>query len=307
MNWRVLSSNRYFSISISIYFFIFAFAISFFAYRMPARNWDMVAYVASINHLKGFRGEALSKATYDDVQRSVSASQFRKLTRGSYRSTVYKEPRALSEQLPFYEIKPLYLATCWLVSFFDTSISNATVIVSAFFGGLFVLVSSFFLRKNAGYISIFLPPLLLSIGIFELSRLSTPDMFSSTIGLFGVLTSEKRPKLGLILLSIVPAIRPDYIIFNFLFTLIIIFHKDIKIFAAASFLFSFVAIMFIKHYFHGYNYPLLFNFSFIYDHTPYPLSIHISRNFLSYLHVYLRLKQLLLSNFFHTAFFAFLY
>lgn len=270
MNWRYSYLKPRASILISLYFFIFAFSISFYAYRKPVHNWDMIAYVASVNYLKGLRKDSLSKATYSDVRHSVSTSQFQSLTRGYYKSTVYKEPISLSEQLPFYEIKPLYIVVCWLVSFFTKSISNATVIVSAVFGGLFILISSFFLKRRAGAISVILPPLLLSIGGLQLSQLSTPDIFAATMGLIGVSLTENHPKISLVFLAILPAIRPDYIILTSFIATLIYFSENIRVFAIISLLSSFTLYFTIKIFFHGYSYPLLFNFSFISGPQPHP-------------------------------------
>lgn len=305
MTQRKIPLKRYGSLLISAYFLTFAFAVSFYAHRKPFHNWDMIAYVASINHFKGFRGDSLSKATYGDVRNSVSASQFQFLTHGYYRSTVYESPKALSEQLPFYEIKPLYLMVCWFVSCFTNSISNATVLVSAFFGGIFILISSFFLKKRSGSISVILPPLLLSIGVLQMSQLSTPDIFAATMGLIGVSAAENRPKLSLVLLAILPAIRPDYIILDFLISAIIYFFESIRIFTILSFFCSLALYLAIKKYFHGYSYPLLFNFSFIPSPQPYPHSMHISENVLQYFEVYWHAKAIYSKIFFSFGFLSF--
>jgi len=75
----------------------------------PSYNWDIVAYVAAAYQQGGLSGSELSSATYNEIEREVDAETFKELTVGEYVDVVFKDPKSLEQQMPFYSIKVIYI------------------------------------------------------------------------------------------------------------------------------------------------------------------------------------------------------
>ncbi|MFC1461800.1 hypothetical protein ACFLQR_04705 [Verrucomicrobiota bacterium] len=104
-------------------------------------------------------------------------------------------PDHFCQQLPFYQIRPLYLSLVYLLLKIGVPIVTSTVlisVVSAVLTALIVLlwISKHISRIYAALISFFL---VIASGLFNVARLSTPDTLSSAIIFFSFfLLIEKR-------------------------------------------------------------------------------------------------------------------
>jgi len=116
------------------------------ACRTPLGNWDIVAYTALVKSADGLHGEALSRATYGDVQAYLGPAYPRVLPEGNeprdrYRAAMHDSPAALEENLRFYVVKPLYIGASRAVAALAGNAALATVIVSS--AALFAFVAAF--------------------------------------------------------------------------------------------------------------------------------------------------------------------
>src|SRR5690242_17296374 len=149
-------------------------AILIYGIMKPERNWDMIAYVAAAYYKDGYRGADLTRETYGDIKKGISAKRFSKLVTGEYRETVFRDPASLEQQLPFYSPRVAYVELIRLFKYFGLSYTKATYVISAIFASLSVLVLGLIILEATVSIAI-LPFIVALTGYSEIARLSTPD------------------------------------------------------------------------------------------------------------------------------------
>ena len=111
----------------------------------PSYNWDIVAYVAAAYQQAGLSGSELSSATYNEIEREVDAETFKELTVGEYVDVVFKDPKSLEQQMPFYSIKVVYIQLIRVLKTFGLSYTRSTYTISAIFTSASVLMIALFL------------------------------------------------------------------------------------------------------------------------------------------------------------------
>jgi Gpi18-like mannosyltransferase len=184
--------------------------------------------------LDGMKDDASVHAkVYEEVKKVASEEEFYELTSPyhDYRSGVYRDHKAYSEQLPFYSIKPLFIVICWLFYKSGFNLFESTVLPGIciyYVLGLFVLL--FLNKRHGGLVSI------VGAGLFmllpstqELSTLSTPDSISTTFMIFGAIRAldNYRNWLSPILFLLALLTRPDNILFiNFFYLYLLVAHRD---------------------------------------------------------------------------------
>jgi hypothetical protein len=196
--------------------------------KQPHQDWDMIAYVASAYQLDGYRGRDLLERTYRDVRSDVSDEQFETLIEGhrpaplyerAYRKTVSSDPKSLSEQIPFYSIRIVYVELLRRVGRLVESYSKSSYILSATFSALSVVVLSRILSfANVHFVA--LPFVVMAGGIAELARISSADSLAFFISILCVLAFLNRSAMSFVLAVILPAMRTDYILVSLLILLV---------------------------------------------------------------------------------------
>ena len=134
---------------------------------------------------------------------------------GSYRHAISEDSSAFKEQLPFYQIRPVYTGCVYILYRTGINIGFATHIISgiAVVAALpfLYLMSVSFLAKPFIYA---VPPLGLIFGVPDLGRLSTPDGLAFfAVVLAAYLYLKKRITPLVILLPMMLGIRTDLILF----------------------------------------------------------------------------------------------
>jgi len=78
-------------------------------------SWDLLGYTGAALKQAGVPAEQLHRLSYSLVEASIDAETFAALITddnaqrpSTYRSTTYSEPQAFLEQLPYYQIRPLF-------------------------------------------------------------------------------------------------------------------------------------------------------------------------------------------------------
>ena len=266
-----------------------AFIVLYEANRRPHYNWDMIGYVAAAYYEDGYRGRSLLKQTYSEVQSEVGADTFKNLIYGEpdrdYRNTIFLDPVALNQQIPFYSIRVLYVEAIRLLKKVGITYSRATHIISAIFATMSVVVLAMIASEVR--VKLFVTPIIiLSTGFIDLGRYSTPDAMACFFSLLCMLAVLKRSFISLVLAVVMPLIRTDFIILSLLIASYEFFSrwKYVSVAAAAVSL----AIYFAINYLHAdYGWLTIFNFSLI-GITPYPAKLIASTSIMDYIRAYIR-------------------
>lgn len=184
----------------------------------PIGSWDMFPYVGAAYGLTRHPDE-LRAVALADIRRYVSDGQYRAITSGSdYRETVAREDRAFLQQLPMYQVKPLYVLLTALLGAIIGNLALATVVLAA--TGFSLIGIALYLLRPAGYAGVVW--LLAVIGITYLgtpqlvllARASSPDSMAAALLLLGLAAFFKKGQAATatVLFSLAVMTRPDYVI-----------------------------------------------------------------------------------------------
>lgn len=262
---------------------ITAISVFMLGITRPYHNWDMIGYVASAYHKDGYRGNDLLERTYRDVRSDVSDEMFRELVSAGYRETVSKDPQALEQQIPFYSIRIGYLEMIRQLSHLGLNYSKSTYIISSIFAVLSICVLAILIV--GAKVSIFtLPIIVLSTGILDLARLSTPDAIACFLGLSCIATLLANSSWSLFLAAILPIARTDFVLLSFLVA-IYEFYRGAQFKSMASLAISLLIYFVINNTNANYGWATLFNFTFM-GLTPYPADLVPSSDIREYLRPY---------------------
>lgn len=175
----------------------------------------MIGYISAAKSFEETNIDSLHSFTYREVRNLIPENVYESLTMGKYSLAISKDVSAFKEQLPFYQIRPVYNFTVYIFYKAGINIASATHIVS----GIFMLFSVFMLyifsRTFLNPVLIYAVPLFVLIfGGLDIAILSTPDAMSS----FAVITTcyfflKKRYSYVLMLIPLLVGIRTDLILF----------------------------------------------------------------------------------------------
>jgi hypothetical protein len=179
-------------------------------------NWDLVPYVALALESRFSDPAVLHAETFEEIRRVVAPARFAALTTGAYFGDIFRDPEALQKQLPFYRVKPAYVALLRILASAGLSPVTATLMVSiagCVSVAMIVLLwlRRYFAAKAAGPLTVIL---LLLIGLPTVARISSPDAlsgFTLLVALYALCEHGALRAASLaILLSV--AIRSDNVI-----------------------------------------------------------------------------------------------
>ena len=260
----------------------------------PDRNWDMIAYVAASYYQEGYRGADLTKQTYGEIKKEVSDKKFAKLVAGEYRNTVFRDPAALEQQLPFYAIRVGYIELIRLFNKLGLSYARSTYVISAIFASLSILVLGLIILRTGTPIAV-LPVVVAVTGYPELAGLSTPDAMACFFSLLGIYSLLTKRRLVFLVAAALPLVRTDFILLSGLL-MIYTYFKVSRFFSLFSILLSVAFYILVNKLNGNYGYLTIFNFSFIGKLTPYPSDMVISHKISDYLKPYLLLIRDLITH-----------
>ncbi len=154
-----------------------------FAFRRPAYNWDMLAYMAIV--LKaghpGWDVNRIHERTYQIAKQKVPATEYGYLIQSAYQERMAKDPSAFYAQLPFYAVKPLYLAMIYMLYKAGIGLPVATLLPSILAYFCMGLLLFHWLGRYLKLLLALISSLLIMYATFMilLARISTPDAVSS--------------------------------------------------------------------------------------------------------------------------------
>lgn len=248
-----------------------ALTVLLFGLKKPYDNWDMVGYVAVALNAEGLQGAQLNEATYDAIRRDVDAATFDQLSQAdSYRTTVFRDPASLAQQLPFYSIRVLYMRTLEAVRHMGADYPRVCAIVSATFATLSVLLLALLCRRvDVPLIAI---PLVVAIaGFIELARLATPDAMACFFALWAIYCLIQNSATVFVVAVVLPLVRTDFVLLSGLI-LACTYFSGKKVPSVAAVLLAAMFYVLDVTMNHGYSWTTLFNTSLI-SKTAYPATL----------------------------------
>jgi hypothetical protein len=123
---------------------------------------------------EGYRGADLTRQTYGEIKKEVGDKKFAKLVAGENRNTVFSDPVALEQQLPFYAIRVAYIELIRLLKKLGLSYTKSTYVISVIFASLSILLLGLIILRTGAPIAA-LPIAAAVTGYPELAGLSKPD------------------------------------------------------------------------------------------------------------------------------------
>jgi hypothetical protein len=288
-------------LALSLFLLLATCAIIVSVYK-PYYNWDIIGYIASAKSFEQQDIELLHSFTYDQLRNSLSAEKYEELTQengSGYRHSISTDPSAFKEQLPFYQIRPVYTGMIYLLYKIGVNIVLATHLISGFAVVVAIaflyLMSVSFLPKPFIYA---IPPLAVIFGVLNLARYSTPDGLAFLAVIVSVyLYLKARFNLLLILLPIVVGIRTDFILFVIPLLFFIFALNKCNVWKTALSTFMSVAIYFGVGAYWGYpGWSTTFYFTLIQILT-HPISMPPKLTVKDYFHIlFIQSRILILYN-----------
>lgn len=219
----------------------------------PGYNWDMLPYMALIKKMDGVKNfDQIHSTVYNTVQKNLPKKKYEDLVDPAqpYRVKMQKDAAAFESQLPFFDIKPIYLLIAFIFYKLGVSLSYATVLPSVVSFFFINVVSFFWCRKfNLPTNISVLILILICIVSFPLAIRSNPDtlacLFLLISSYFFLETDNLLYSILFLLLSVLT--RPENIIFSFLLLSIVIigkWNKKVSLFSLAIYL----ALLLLAYY-----------------------------------------------------------
>lgn len=206
-----------------VYAAIAVYAV-FLSAERAYHNWDVVGYIASAKSMESPDIAIVHAFTFDELRRVLPAPLYEDITREKnlgtgmgavYRHAVSSDPAVLKEQLPYYQIRPVYVALVYVFYKAGVDIEMATHLVSgiAVAAGLLLLglLASSFLSWPFALV---IAALALGFDVMDLARFSTPDGLAFfVIVLMAYLFAKSRYILLCVVAPLAVGVRTDLIVF----------------------------------------------------------------------------------------------
>lgn len=256
------------------------------AIKNPAINWDVIGYVSAALSPEINNSEILHSKTFEDIRSSVTSDQFRELTDANeYRQKVSSDPSSLYQHLPFYSIRYLYNSSVrWASEASPLSLTEATYYLSAFWGALCLFILYFFLARKTFIDAFIAVSIIAYAGVYQTSRLSSPDTMAAFFTLVILLLYFKGRKETILFLTLLPLIRTDFVILSGLIAICEMYKK--KFISATSSVVAPLASFYLVNFLNqNYGFLKIFNFTLI-KIDPYPANLEIEKTLTPYLQAY---------------------
>ena len=265
-----------------------ALLLVYAAEKGPRYNWDLVGYVAATYSYLGLTGRSLHAATYGDIRAYADDAHFRRLTEGpDFHRAVYQDPEALQQQT-HYRTRVAYVLLTLLVSGLTGSVSEATYIVSMAASAVTLLLLGSLLVE--GRLAAFLLfPLVLAVdwltSFTSIVRLSTPDMLAVMTAAAIVCAGLRRPRLAILMLPLLPSVRPDYMLLVPFFAWVL-WERAYRLETAIALSLACLIYFAITGLLSTYGYLTDFNYGLIQGPQAYPEEMQLSRDTSDYVAAY---------------------
>ena len=276
------------SLYLQIPYLCFFLLLSVWAIRQPHYTWDLLGYVGCAVNSTDPR--VIHDVAFDAIRDAPSDEDIR--ADNPYRKDVAANPYHFAEQLPFYSIKPVYVALIKVLHQAGMPFQKSAVAISAASNFLLaVLLWQWLAAYLSGWsLAAACTLIMLSPNILVLSRWATPDCLATLVAAvaFYLILERKSYFWGSALLLLDVWVRTDALVLaGIVFAVLLITRKlDIMQFAALSLL-ALGSYFTINHFAGNYGWPALFYNSFLGGLTaPGETVIHFSWS--AYVHQWVR-------------------
>jgi hypothetical protein len=230
----------------------------------PQYTWDLLGYIGSATNSTD---AVVIHDTAFGAIRGVRSTDDLKVD-NPYRVDVVANPYHFAEQLPFYSIKPLYVALIRGLHGAGLPFPRATVTISAVSNFVLAIVLWFWLAPylNGLGTAAACTLIMLSPNILVLSRWATPDSLATAVAAIGLylILERKAYFWGSAFLLFNIWIRTDALILAGLVFALLFFLGKLDLTQAATLSFAALASYFaINHFAGNYGWPALFYNSFL--------------------------------------------
>lgn len=182
-------------------------------YLKRNNNWDELAYAGAAISWSVKSPAKAQELTYAYLKRATTKGEFDELVDGpldhSYRKAVYDNPTTFALQLPFYDVKPIYVALVWVGWKLGYNPILVTAAISAAAVGCLGLIVAWILVREMGLAGFVAYALVLLAGkLFAVGHFATPDALSALAIFSGLWLMRRRQSatsaaaFALLLLSI---------------------------------------------------------------------------------------------------------
>ncbi len=204
----------------TLYAVLAAMAILLSMFR-PHYNWDIICYIASAKSFEEKDIQALHSFTFEQVRRTVPEDTYRELVGGrpgedpAYTACIRTDPSAFAEQLPFYQIRPVYTGSIYGLYKLGMDIGFATHFISGMAVAAAVALLYRLARSFLWMPLVFaLPVAAVLFGALNVSRYSTPDGLAFCASVLSIyLFLQRRTTLLLAFLPVTVGVRTDLVLF----------------------------------------------------------------------------------------------
>lgn len=263
----------------------------------PMHNWDMVIYAAAAKSIEEDDITRIHSFVYSRLRQSVPDDEYRALAApgGSdpdsvYRNIISADPGAMAEQLPLFQIRPLYTGIIYIMYKLGVNIYLATHLISglAVLAGVILL---YFISRSTlpAYMTYLVPLGSAAAGVLSLAKYSTPDGLAFLAVLISVyLMTRRRTAALLVTLPLITAVRTDLIIFILPLCMILLAGGwQNRAGICASGMVSIAAYILINTWYSNPGWSAAFHSEFM-EVSAYPLSSDTTVSFSDYLRVLFR-------------------
>lgn len=244
--------------------------------KQPWYNWDMLGYVGSVVAWTEKTPEAIYEKTFTPVRAEVPDWVYKQYME----NPLSAEARAFAQQLPLYNVKPLYTGLMWLVHQFGPTLPTASWMISvaslALLSIVLFLWTPRYMNHSVWLICIIGLTYLFPWSMSMLAHLSTPDALCTLLTTAMVYSWVERKSLALFVLFayLSQFTRPEALMLSSGLAIYFAFMTPEPQRMNKLFVCMFVAVLMATYFVvskFGGNYGLerWFIYAFI-DKTPYP-------------------------------------
>ena len=251
------------SLYLQIPYLCFFLLLSAWAVRQPHYTWDLLGYVGC--SVDSTDARDIQRAAFDAIRTTVSDEDIR--VDNPYRVDVAANPYHFTEQLPFYSIKPIYIALIRALHRTGMPFQKAAVAISAASSFVLALLLWYWLGAYLAGLPLVAACalIMLSPNILVLSRWATPDCLATTIAAIGLYLILERKSYfwGSSALLLDVWVRTDALVLaGIVFAVLLLCRRlDTAQFLALSIL-ALGSYFTINHFGGNYGWPALFYNSF---------------------------------------------
>ncbi len=245
-------------------------AILAYSLANPIAEWDMLAYAASVEEMKGATPEDIHNKVYSELKARTTTAEYEALTNSNnYRVVMHNDVGAFNEQIPYYSIRVTFSALLANIHNLGVSVFDAGYWVTATAFVLSLLVLWGALNDRIHPVFQLLLPLMFYkyTKDLEVVRQILADSLSALWVVFICIAYLRGTRLILPLLALSVFVRVDLAIFSGLVLLVLFATSERKRYfeLVACGVALVAAFLFVQEWAGSYGWKTLYYFAIISD------------------------------------------